>query len=97
MDEEIVERLDQVIALLKIAHADAIETARKRIRADKVYAAILDTAGKWSSAAKVHTAAKRKGSARSTTSRKIAELIELGLLEKQGGGKTLEYRATGLI
>jgi hypothetical protein len=45
----------------------------------------------------VQAAAAKKGSARSTTSKKIVELIELGLLEKQGGGKTIEYRSTGLI
>jgi hypothetical protein len=96
-NEELGAKLDKVIALLQLAHADAIEATSKRIRADKVYAAILDSTKKWTAASKVQAAAKKKGSARSTTSKKIVELIDLGLLEKQGGGSTMQYRSTGLV
>ena len=98
MDEEIVERLDTVVAILKIAHADAIAATSRRIRADEVYyAPILDSTKTWTPAAKVQAAVKKKGGARSTTSKKIVELIELGFLEKRGGGNSIEYRSTGLI
>lgn len=96
-DEEVLQRLDRVIALLQMAHADAIEAAHKKIRSDKVYAAILDSTKNWTAAAKVQAAAKKKGAARSTTSKKVVELLERGLLEKRGGGSTIEYRSTGLV
>lgn len=97
MDEEIVERLDKVIALLQLAHADSIDATSNRIRSDKVYAAILDSTESWTAASKVQAAAKKAGAARSTTSKKIVELIALGLLEKRGGGSTMAYRSTGLV
>lgn len=96
-DEEIVQRLDKVVAILQIAHADAIERTRTKIRGDKANAAILDTTAEWTAAARVQAAATKAGSARSTTSKKIADLIESGMLEKRGAGKSIEYRSTGLI
>lgn len=96
-NDEIGRKLDGIAAILKLVNHEQLDAARDRIRGDKVYAAILDSTKDWTGAAKVQAAAAKKGSARSTTSRKIVELIELGLLEKQGGGKTIEYRSTGLI
>lgn len=96
-DDEIVRRLDTMIVILKLAYADAIEKARANIRSDKANAAILDASKNWTAAAKVQAAAATAGSARSTTSKKVVELIDLGVLEKRGGGNTTEYRATGLI
>lgn len=96
-NDDIGRKLDAIAAILKLVHRDELDRARERVRSDKVYAAILDGTKGWTSAAKVQAAAKKKGSARSTTSKKIVELIDLGLLEKQGGGSTTEYRSTGLI
>ncbi len=96
-EDEIVQRLDKVIAILQLAHGDAIEESRLKIRSDTTYRAILDATRQWAGAARVQAAATKAGAARSTTSRKIAELIELGMLEKKGGGKAIEYRSTGLI
>lgn len=98
MTEEVVGRLDRITAILQLAHGDAIERARTRIRADKVNAAILDASPKWVSAAKMQAAvaAKTKASTR-TIQRSIAELIAQGVLEKRGATRTTEYRASGLI
>ncbi len=90
-------KLDAIVAILKLVYYEQLDAARTRIRGDKIYDAILDSTKDWTAAAKVQATAAKKGSARSTTSRKIVELIELGLLEKKGGGKTIEYRTTGLI
>ena len=95
--DDIGRKLDAIAAILKLVNHEELEAARQRIRSDKVYAAILDGTRDWTGAATVQAAAAKKGSARSTTSRKIIELIELGLLEKQGGGKSIEYRSTGLV
>ncbi len=96
-NDEIGRKLDAIAAILKLVNHEELGAARQRIRSDKVYAAILDSTKNWAGAARVQAAATKKGAARSTTSKKVAELIELGLLEKQGGGKTIEYRSTGLI
>lgn len=95
--DDIGRKLDAIAAILKLVNHEELEAARQRIRSDKVYAAILDSTRDWTGAAKVQAAAAKNGSARSTTSRKIVELIEFGLLEKQGGGKSIEYRSTGLV
>lgn len=99
MTDELVERLDRIAAILQLAHGDAIERARTRIRADKVNAAILDvTPTTWVAASKMQSAVatKTKASTR-TIQRSIADLVGQGVLEKRGATRTIEYRATGLI
>jgi S-adenosylmethionine:diacylglycerol 3-amino-3-carboxypropyl transferase len=98
MTEEVVERLDRLTALIKIAHADAIERTRERIRADKVNAAILDGSQKWTPSGKLSSAVTKKTrTGTSTFKSRVADLLDGGLLEKRGGGPTTEYKATGLI
>jgi hypothetical protein len=41
-NDEVVERLDRVIAILALANEDAIERARKDIRTDEINSAILE-------------------------------------------------------
>jgi hypothetical protein len=98
MTDELVERLDRVIRILQLAHGDAIDRARTRIRSDKVNAAILDGARKWTPAGKLKAAVTKKtGTGATTFAERVADLLDNGGLEKQGGGPTTEYRATGLI
>ena len=40
---------------------------------------------------------KKTGQSPATISRRIASLIEQGVVEKQGGGPATQYRSTGLI
>jgi hypothetical protein len=98
MTNEVVERLDQIAAILRLAHRDAIERTRTAIRSDKVNAAILDGSTKWIAAGKLQAAvvSKTKTSSR-TVQFRIADLLVDGLLEKRGGGPTTEYKASGLI
>ena len=96
--DEVVERLDRLTALMRIAHADAIERTRGKVRSDKLNAAILDGTRKWTPAGKLRTTVlKKTGSGASTFGYRVAELLDAGLLEKRGGGPTTEYRTTGLI
>lgn len=97
-DEDIARRLDTIIAILQLAHRDAIENARTAIRDDKVNAAILDVATKWTPAGKLTSAVKQKTRQSSATiGRRLATLVDESVLEKSGGGPTTAYRATGLI
>lgn len=97
-NEEVVERLDRLAAIMQLAYREQIEASRLAIRSDKVNAAILDGAKKLTPAAKLKAAViKKTGTGSSTFSERVATLIELGLLEKEGGGKATQYRAAGLI
>lgn len=97
-NDELVVRLDRIAALLQLAHRDAIESARNFIRADKVNAAILDATAKLTPAGKVLAEVKKKtGQSPATISRRLAALIDEGVVEKHGGGPATQYRATGLI
>jgi hypothetical protein len=73
-NDEIGRKLDAIAAILKLVNHEQLDAARQRIRGDKIYAAILDSTKDWTGAAKVQAAAAKKGSARSTTSKKIVEL-----------------------
>jgi Fic family protein len=97
-DEDLVRRLDTIIAILQLAHRDEIESARATIRSDKVNTTILDGTKTWTPAGKLTSAVKAKTKqSPATINRRIADLLGLGVLEKQGGGPATEYRATGLI
>ena len=97
-NEDVVERLDRITAILQLAHGEAIERARERIRSDKVNAALMDAATQWTGAKKLQTtvATKTKASTR-TIQERIGSLLAHGVLEKRGGGPKTEYKASGLI
>lgn len=97
-NEDVVQRLDTVIAVLKLAHREEIEQARAAIRSDKVNAAILDGAGDWAAAGALTKSVARETKQSDRTVRgRVAELVEDGVLAKRGGGPTTEYKTTGLI
>ncbi|HVS28105.1 MAG TPA: hypothetical protein VHE14_01020, partial [Solirubrobacteraceae bacterium] len=91
-------RLDKIMAILQLAHYDSMDAARARIRADKTNATILGLATKESRAGTLIKAVKQKtAESESTIQRRIAMLVDLGALERLGGGPTTAYKATGLV
>ena len=97
-NEDIARRLDTIIAILRLAHREAIEAARVTIREDEVSSAILDQTASWVQAGKLTEAVKSKtNQSRQTINRRINELLAMDALEKQGAGRLTEYRSTGLI
>ena len=61
-------------------------------------AAILNATSKLTPAGKVVTEVKKKtGQSPATINRRITSLMELGALERHGGGSAVQYRATGLV
>ena len=97
-DEEVLRRLDKIVAILQLAHQEEIASTREVIRADKANAMILDAARDWTPAGKLTEVASRKVDQSPRNIRnKIAALLEQGLLEKTGGGNTTAYRSTGLV
>jgi Fic family protein len=98
MNDDVARRLDTVIAILKLAHHDEIETARATIRANKVDAAILDLAVEQKGAGELIAAVGRKTKqSPSTIKRRLAELVATGVVERSGAGSSTAYRATGLV
>ena len=98
MSEDVVERLDRITAILRLAHRDAIERTRTEIRADKTNAAILDASANWVGTAALQAAVmKKSGGKERSVQMRIVDLIAQGLVEKRGGGRNIEYKATGLI
>lgn len=64
-NEHVVQRLDVLIALLRLAHREEIERAREAIRGDKVNPAILDGAVDWVGAGRLNPPwRRRRGSLR---------------------------------
>lgn len=97
-DDEILARLDKLVAIQQLVHREALDSARASIRADKVNAAILDATAKLAPAGKVVTEVRRKtAQSPATINRRIGALMELGLIERQGGGPATHYRSTGLV
>jgi Fic family protein len=92
-------KLDLLISLLRIAHREPIEAARDHVLSDKVNGAVLQVARRgWIEAGELKkvTASKTKTS-KPTIERRIAELVELGALERAGAGGHVRYRATSLF
>jgi|SRR5450759_307968 len=97
-DAEIVARLDTLIAITRLAHADRIDEVRNATRADPINAAILDMAVDWTAAGELKgSVAKALDQSDRTVARRVSDLLADGLLEQQGAGPSTKYRATGLI
>jgi hypothetical protein len=99
-NDEVVERLDRVIAILALANEDAIERARKDIRADEINSAILELTATPVAVRellkKVQAKVKKKAGDR-TVQERIANLVARGVLEKSGTGPKTAYRSTGIV
>ena len=97
-DEEIIRRLDAILAVLKLAHNEPLAQARSQILNDAVNAAILETTVDEfvaSGQLKRDVAALTEQSEK-TVQRRIADLVAMGALELRTEGRPA-YRSTGLI
>lgn len=98
MSDEIVERLDQLIAMFALVNKETLEQAASDIRADKVNASILDAAEDWIIAGELTTSASNSAKVSTRTVRnRIADLLTVGALKRDGSGPSVRYRSTGLI
>jgi hypothetical protein len=92
------DKLDLLISLQRIAHAPALDAEREAILADPVSKAVLSESAEWINAGPLQKAvAKKAKTSVPTVKRRIAELVERGLLKRTGGGAHVEYRTMGLI
>jgi hypothetical protein len=97
-DADIARRLDRLIGILELVHRDEIQRAREGIRGDKTYASVLALTSKETPAGKLSKAVQQetKQSAK-TVQRRIADLIEIGAVDRLGAGGNVSYKATGLV
>lgn len=71
--DQIVERLDRLVAIMRLAHADALASASASVRKDKVKAAVLDACENgWVSAGKLQKLVMTKTDAANTPSALIS-------------------------
>jgi hypothetical protein len=99
MSDAITERLDQLIAIQRLVHREALAEARTDLRGNDVKRALLDlTEDDWIKAGALKNAVvKKTKAANSTVSAHIADLLAAGLLAKRFGGPKTEYRGTGIV
>ena len=96
--EDLIERLDRIAAILKLAFREEIDGARTAIRADTVSAEILELTSGWVAAGQLKSSVISKtGQSKPTVERRIASLVEQGALERRGAGTATSYRSTGLV
>ncbi len=99
-DQEVLDRLDDIIALLNLAFADPIGKAREAILKDKINAAILEAlaTGPLGSGELIEKVKQASGQAERTVQTRLLSLTAQHAIEKLGTtGKTVSYRATGLF
>jgi hypothetical protein len=98
-DDRIANRLDTIIALLKLAHQDTLTRVRNDLLKDDVSAAVLErteTDAGGAGALKKEIA-KATGESERTVQRRLADLVAMGALAKEGARSNVSYRSTGLI
>jgi hypothetical protein len=96
---EVLKKLDTIIAIMQLAFRDQIDVARQQMLADPIAAEILGIAANdWVDAGelKKRVAEETKQSER-TVLRRIAVLVGQRALDQAGSGRSVRYRATGII
>ncbi len=97
-DEATARTLNQIAAILKLAHKDALGELRAEIEKDPTSKAILAASAEWIATGALQTAAVKKGaSSKRTVLRRLPDLVAQDVLERREEGSNVEYRNTGLI
>lgn len=97
-EADVVRRLDRLTGVLELAYREDLQKAREGIRTDKTNAEILDRTVEATPAGTLSKAVqKQTGQSPKTVQRRIADLVEIGALERIGSGSNVTYRATGLV
>jgi len=96
--DSVEQKLDLLVSLLRIAYREPLKAERDAILAEPVSKVILAESTDWIEAGKLKTAVGKKSNVSiPTVSRRLAELVERGLITREGTGGKVRYRTTGLI
>lgn len=94
--DKISNQLDTIISLLKLTNRDALSAVREGL--DNVSKALVDAAAEPVAVGKLkNDVAKATSQSEKTVQRRIADLVAMGALAKDGGGSSATYRSTGLL
>jgi len=97
-DESTSRTLARIAAILQIAHSDAISSVRDELMKDDANKAIFKATSSWATTASLEASVVKGGAAsRATLFRRLADLVDRGLLERREVGSTTEYRNSGLV
>jgi hypothetical protein len=98
-DEEVLDRLDRIIALLEVGFAQQIDRARSELRSDPVVAAVLELiADRWISSGELkRTVGQSVKVSEKTVQRSLAMLAGRGAIRGRGAGAGLSYRSAGIL
>ena len=98
-NKEIVERLDQLIAIMKLSNADKLDQYRKEIKKDVVSQAILDLVSNepldYSTLSE--KVADKTGKSERTVKSRIAELSDKKILTTKREGRKTFYYNSGIL
>ena len=98
VNEEILHRLDQINATLRLAFEPQLREARSALRSDAVVAGILEGSGEWIASSDLQkNVAKATGKSTRTVRDRLPELVSTGALMVRGSDARPEYRRTGLV
>lgn len=91
-------KLDVLIAIQQAAHAGALVELTESLRADPVARSALAATKRWTSAGEIKETVKAKARvSQPTVERRVAELVDRGILLRRGSGPYVEYRKSGLV
>lgn len=95
---EISDKLDKIITLLKISNMDKLTNFKDHIKQDKIFTKIMELCNgtrKYSDIAK--EIALELGVAEITVKKKISELVKYGVISIRKNGKESYYNNSGLL
>lgn len=98
-DDEVLKRLDRIIAILQLSFHSAIQQSSREIRADPVNQEILErSADDWISSGQLSASvSEATGAKPRTVARRLADLLERQAIQRRGGGGAVQYKSTGLV
>jgi hypothetical protein len=97
-DDELLRKLDLLIALTRVGVRDALARESHALERDAVSTALLRHTDDWHAAGELKTVVmKATGQSEPTVKRRIAELVARGALLRKGAGRTISYRSSGLF
>jgi hypothetical protein len=97
--DDVVDRLDRMLAILQLAHFEAIQRSSREIRKDPTNDAILEACsdGWVSSAAVRETVRGKTGAQDGTIKKKISELVARRALFERGSTTDRAYKSSNLV
>ena len=97
--DAVVDRLDQLVLLLRVAFGDRIDAVREELREEPATKAILDLLDSElvASSEVKRAAAEAANVSERTVQRALTRLVERGVIQAHGKGSATAYRSTGIL